>query len=214
MLKKRVVPAVLAKSEDELEHQINVLGNLTDLIQIDYVDGKLIPIETYCQPTMLTNLKFPAAFEVHLMTKNPVIYVEAWHQAGATRVIGHVEAMENQRVFIEKVTYFKLSPGLAIQVDTPVEAIEADLIPELDTILIMGHRIGIQGAEFEDSALEKIARLRKKYPELNIEIDGGVNSDNIAQINEAGANFFVVGSGLLQSPDPRKEFFHLIELIK
>lgn len=208
-----VVPAILTTDIEELRRQVRLVEGAADFVQIDFTDGYFVPEITCCEAPMVQSVSLETPFEVQLMAEEPIDLVEGWVKAGAQRIIGHIEEMTDQEAFVEAVSRSGCAVGLALNVETPVEALDGFLVPNLDVILVMGHEVGVQGSEFDRSALKKIGILRSRYPNIEIEIDGGMTKDTILDAKEAGANTFVVGSAIFGSENPVQSFQDLQELI-
>lgn len=213
MLSCRIIPTVLAYDPSEFIRQFNLVRSLSDWIQIDSSDGRLVPGEPLCQPEVMVSIENKSKFEVHLMVEEPINHLADWQSVGASRVIGHVEKMSQPGEFIQTARRFGLEVGLAFQVETSIKQFE-NLIGQLDLVLLMGHRLGVQNLPLDESVLEKISEIRQSFSMANIEVDGGINRENIAKLRTTGANYFAIGSAISQSNDPMSEFDHLLKLIQ
>lgn len=203
-----IIPAILTNDPKELEERIwdverAILPRGTNLprVQIDVVDGvfagnKTISLEDLAAVDHCLNL------DVHLMVEEPVGWVEDCVKAGVDRVIGHVEMMGSQKEFIARVVGSGMKVGLAIDLETPLSAIEFTLFSNLDVVLVMSVKAGFGGQEFRELALEKIRKLdkiRKKDSMLYcVCVDGGVNQRNVKRIVDAGAEEAAIGQSLFE----------------
>lgn len=196
-----VIPAILTNDPKELEEKISRLEGLVKRVQVDVVDGvfaqnRSIGLEA------LTNIDTSLLIDVHLMTKDPIDWIEKSVRAMADRIIGQVEMMSDQFVFASKVQELGHQAGLAIDLDTPVSSIDPTVLINLDVILVMSVKAGFGGQAFEKSAIRKIKDLdelrAKEATPFRICVDGGINISNIKYIKEAGADEVAIGHLLFE----------------
>ena len=209
----KVIPSILTDTLAHFEEQAQVLENFADYIQVDYVDGYFAPELTCCEAKVIREVDIACPLEAHLMVEDPMAQVRDWYKAGAARVIGHIEEMEDQVEFTELLSKLGLEVGLALSLDTPLSDLNYQIVGGLNVVLLMAHEVGVQGSPFHDEVLVKIKDLRNRYPHLNIEVDGGVNEHTILKAKEAGANYFAVGKDILAAKDPAAEYRKLLALI-
>jgi len=149
-------------------------------------------------------------FEVDLMIENPELAVPKWVNAGASRIVVHVESMIDFEKIRASVPVGLIELGLAINTVTPLSSIEP-YIERIDFVQCMGiSRIGFQGESFDERVLENVRMLRAKYPDLPISIDGSVNFDTAKSLVDAGATRLVSGSAILEADD----FTQAIEVMR
>lgn len=166
-------------------------------LHIDVMDGMFVPNISFGAPIMKslrphTNL----FFDVHLMIMEPERYIEDFVKAGAESITIHVEATEKVAECIDLIHSYGLKAGISLNPETPVSAIEPYL-DMVDMILVMSVHPGYGGQKYIEEVNEKIVYLREKMGEaFNIEVDGGVNAQNIKKVNELGANILVAGSAV------------------
>lgn len=213
MLNYEIIPAILTDTLEELEDQVKAVSHIANSVQIDYVDGYFIPEITCCEAPLLHDIELDVPFEVHLMVEEPIDQIRSWAKAGAERAIGHIEQMSDQQEFVTAASELGLEVGLALKLETPLSKLQANLIPSLNVVLLMGHEVGVQGAGFDDRVLDKIAELRALYPSLSISVDGGINVATLPKARQAGANVFVAGSAIFTSQDPVNAYNELRGLL-
>lgn len=199
-----IVPTILTADLDEFEERLRLVEHLAQRVQIDYVDGFFAPEVTCCEAHIIREVQSTASLEVQLMVVDPTSQVKAWANTGVDRIIGHIEEMGDQTTFVEKVSEFGLSVGLALNLETPLEKLDLHLLPSLDVILLMGHEVGIDGVELDPVIYDKITRVRELNEDISIEIDGGVNDTNAAELVKAGATMLAVGSYIFAHDDPAR----------
>lgn len=210
-MKKRIIPAIIARNQEELIKRIKKVKKNSKYIQLDFMDGKFVP-----NKSLDFKFKLPKwqKYEAHLMINNP----ENWIQENYKKmhlIIFHAESLKNSLSIVRTIRLIKSKKrkvGIAINPKTPLSRIKPYL-DDVDLVLILTVKPGKYGSEFLKSPLRKVRELRKKYPELEIEVDGGITNKTISKVNESGANRFVVGSFLQRRKDSKKAIEELREQI-
>ncbi len=200
-----IIPAIIAEDFRELKKKIRLVEPYVDWVHIDIMDGKFVPHSTWSEPKKLKDINTNLKIETHLMILDPFKTVNDCLRAGVSRVIIHWESLklnpEGQlKKITEKVKSYKSQIGVALNPETPWQEIKA-FVKNLDLVLLMGVNPGRSGQSFREEILPKIKALREFSANLNIEVDGGVKSENIRKIIEAGANILVVGSAIFEARD-------------
>lgn len=167
------------------------------------MDGHFVPNLTFGHPIVkCLRPKLPEAyFDMHMMVSNPEKWVESMADAGANQYTFHSEATEDVPALCRKIREAGMRVGVAIKPGTPVEAIlpYSDLF---DVALIMTVEPGFGGQRFMQDMMSKVQLLRTKFPDMDIEVDGGVGPSTIDACAEAGANMIVSGTAVTGAPDP------------
>ena len=169
-----------------------------DTVHIDMMDGCFVP-SLGIGTKLIESLRRVSGliFDVHLMIREPGRFVERVASAGADRIIFHLEAGDDPVKILGRIRHAGCMTGLSIRPDTPVEALTEPLLREADVLHIMTTVPGVEGQSFQTSSLKRIAAVREKLNglglEREIEVDGGINADNLLQVLEAGADTAVVG---------------------
>jgi len=196
-----IIPAILTSDPQELKQLINEAEGVVEGVQIDVLDGQFAKNETI-DPSIFQTIETNLNLDFHLMTKEPVDWIEKSTRVLAKRIIGQVEMMENQMEFIEKVIETGTLVGLAVDIATPVSDLDPEVIMSLDAILVMSVPAGFSGQKFDDSVFEKIEKLNKKREggtfKYKICVDGGVTTDNAKKLVEAGADELFIGKRLFE----------------
>ncbi|MBT4349773.1 ribulose-phosphate 3-epimerase [bacterium] len=202
--KIQIIPAILAFDLEQLKSQYKKVAKDFDLLQIDIMDGEFVSSKNNLSPRKIKKIVKQQPLEIHLMVQDINSYIGQWSTfKNVKRIIWHYEALPDEEAIIQAVRWLKkqnIKAGLAINPTTTLKKI-LPLIKKFDTILIMGVTPGKQNQTFNRKALSKIKKLRKKFPNLNIEIDGGVNDKNYSKITKAGANLIAIGGYLQQAED-------------
>jgi len=194
-MKKIIIPALIAKTQKELDDIFSKIKDSARLLQLDIMDNKFVPNTSLDFDFRLPQGKYH--FEAHLMIENPEKWVdENWKKVDT--IITHFETVKNTGRIIESVKNKGKKMAFALNPETDVEQIK-DYLNKIDQMLIMTVHPGFYGSKFLPETMDKIRILRKSKPELDIEVDGGINPETIEVANEAGANMFVSGSFLIKS---------------
>ncbi len=198
-----IIPAILAKDEKELRRKIESVSGLCETIQIDVMDGAFVDNATWNDPERLQKMPLPIDFEVHLMVEDPLERFDAWSLAGCSRVLIHAESVKDLADALRQAKSYGMEAGISFNPETPISAI-ADAIAEADVVQVMGVHPGHMGQPFQDVALEKVRELRSRFPDLMIEVDGGVAVGIARRLADAGADRLVSGSAVFNSGAPAK----------
>lgn len=213
-----IIPAILVRRFQDLEESLERIKDVARMVQIDVVDGILAPTTTWPYKDEQRFARMVAGdeglplwdsfdFEFDLMVSDPALVVETYVGAGATRIVLHAKSKNVQEAM-------RLLQPVRLQVELPIQvgvAIMADASPEVlkefegmfDYIQIMGiEQIGQQGSVLGSNVVPAIEALRLAYPDMNIQVDGGVNVSNARSLVEAGANRLVAGSAIFASDNP------------
>lgn len=199
------------QSFEELEKRIQQVLPFSESIHIDIDDGSFSNNKTFMDPVPFAKYTKEATFEVHFMTENPIQYIKPFARAGFVRFIGQVEMMPDLVAFIAEGQLWG-EVGLALDGPTGLEKLAVNL-DDLDVVhFYTGERAGASGGVFNPQRLEKIAELRKKDAFIPIEVDGGVNDENISALKDAGVTRFV-STGFLYAGNVEENYKKLKETI-
>ena len=172
-----------------------------EYLHIDVMDGLFVPNISFGAPVQKAiRPQSKMVFDTHLMIVDPIRYIDDFVKAGSDIITIHLESCNNVSEVLDKIHSYGIKAGLSIKPKTPVE----DIIPfidKIDMLLIMSVEPGFGGQSFMPEALEKIKKARELFPTLDIEVDGGINADNIGEIVKMGANIIVAGSSVFGFED-------------
>jgi len=173
----KIVPAIMRDSLEEVKKDLEQVWSVVSRVQIDVIDGKFAPRKTI-GPEELNVIDTVVAFDVHLMVDKPEEWVSRCAMAGAERVFGQVEMMENKEIFIGDVQAEGMAVGLAYDIETPLDGLE-EVVDSLDAVLLLAVKAGEQGQEFDERVLEKIKKVREMSKRVVIVVDGGLGEEKI-----------------------------------
>lgn len=208
-----IIPAILPKSFVEIEEKIELVKYFADFVQIDICDGKFVPNTTW--PYIKPDQNFEAIlreergmpeweridYEFDLMIENPSEDdARKWLSAGAERVILHYESSKDLTPVISILSGL-VEIGLAVDIKTSVEKLKK-YFDKIQYIQCMGIRkVGFQGQKLDSKVIDKIKEIKIAFPNLKIQIDGGVTLENASVLKHAGVDRIAVGSALFESED-------------
>lgn len=202
----KIAPSILSADFAKLGEEITAVEKAgADYIHVDVMDGHFVPNITI-GPLIVEAIrpvtKLP--LDVHLMIDNPDQYIEAFAKAGADYITVHVEACRHLHRTIHHIKSFGIKAGVVLNPATPVNTIE-HILKDIDMVLLMSVNPGFGGQKFIPEVLPKIRRVKEMADsigkDLEIEIDGGVNSETAKLCVEAGANVLVAGSAIYDQED-------------
>lgn len=204
-MKKIIAPSVLSADFAHLAEAAQMVEKCgAEYLHIDVMDGHFVTNITL-GPVVVQCLRpfCKSVFDVHLMIENPEKYIDAFADAGADIITIHLESTDDVKGAIDKIHAKGKKAGITVKPKTPVEAV-FPYVDAVEMVLIMSVEPGFGGQSLIPECLDKIRVLREKYPNLDIEIDGGVKVDNIDKVYESGANIIVAGSAVFCSNNPAK----------
>ena len=212
----------------ELAKRSAEFTSFATMVQLDIADGNFAPVVSWPyfhgQKQELDRMGASGEclphsdalqYEIHMMVREPGEVGTLLARAGAHRLVPHIEAFENtdaaRRAFAAWKAAGAQEIGLAILIDTPLEALDA-LIGEIDVVQVMSiAKIGRQGEPFDERALHRVEELHAQYPDLMVSVDGGISEANVELLVRAGANRLCVGSAISKAANPAAAFAKIHE---
>jgi len=203
----KIMPSLLSADFANLQRSIEQIPD-ADALHVDVMDNHFVPNLTLGLPVVEAIRKVTDAFlDIHLMIEDPDVWAPEYAEAGAESVTFHVAAAKAPIRLSREIRSKGARVGMALKPATPIEAY-ADLLGEIDMLLIMTVEPGFGGQKFLDLTLPKINRTRELISSAGLDIwlqvDGGVSSDTIERCAEAGADAFVAGSAVFGADDPNE----------
>jgi ribulose-phosphate 3-epimerase len=205
--KIEIAPSILAANFAKLGEEVRIVEEAgADVIHVDIMDGHFVPNLSLGIPVVASLRKATRLpLDVHLMIQQPEEYIEDFIRAGASRVLVHQEATAHLDRALAMIRELGAEAGAVINPATPV-AMLSEVLDKVDTVLVMTVNPGFGGQKFIPNSYEKIRQLyqlRARYnASFRIEVDGGVDPGNTAELAQAGANTFVAGTSIFHTADP------------
>lgn len=202
-----ISPSVLAADFSKLGDEVKKVYDAgAQYIHLDVMDGCFVPNISFGPPVISSLRKVSDIFfDVHLMIVKPERYIEDYVKAGADLITFHYESCEDLKGVIEQIKAHGIKACVAIKPATPANAV-FPLLSSLDMVLVMTVEPGFGGQKLIPETLEKVKEIRRYAAQnginTDIQVDGGITADNVADAVRAGANVIVAGSAVFRSDDP------------
>ncbi len=196
-------PSLLSVDFNNMGENLKLISDAgAEYVHVDVMDGMFVPNISFGPPVIKHIRKATdKILDVHLMIEEPIRYIDTFKSCGSDILTVHAEACKNVHSTVMAIKNAGMRAAVALNPATPVSYLE-NIIDELDMVLIMSVNPGFGGQKFLDLALNKISQTRKIISErglkTDIEVDGGINFDNLSSVLSAGANVIVAGTSVFK----------------
>ncbi|NLC84460.1 MAG: ribulose-phosphate 3-epimerase [Ruminococcaceae bacterium] len=201
-----LAPSILSADFTQLGAAIDAVSTEADMLHLDVMDGHFVPNLTLGPPVIASIRQHTdMLLEAHLMVSNPQALLSDYIDAGADIISIHAESTPHLHKLVQEIRKAGRQAGVALNPGTPLNVLE-EVIADLDMVLLMTVNPGFGGQSYISSMTDKISRLRaildKKAPDAHIAVDGGMNSNTIREVYQAGADIVIVGSACFSTEQP------------
>lgn len=211
----KIAPSILSADFSSLKTELEKIERSgADMVHLDIMDGHFVPpitIGAIVVSALRPHSKLP--FDTHLMVSNPDSHIESFVEAGSDSITIHAEAAKNLEASLARIRSLGARAGVSISPETD-ESVIINILDKVDMVLIMTVRPGYGGQKYIEGMEKKIRNVRDAANRLglplDIQVDGGINSETIKKVVAAGANVIVTGSAFFNSKDPA-EFVSLLK---
>ncbi len=203
----KLAPSILNADFRDLRQAISYIQDLADAVHLDVMDGNFVPNITF-GPLVVRAVRELTSMplDVHLMIAHPAEFVEDFAKSGADWISFHAEVTRHPGEILGMIRNLGKRAGIVINPQTPAERI-FDYLEIIDYVLVMTVMPGFGGQKIIHEALDKVGKIKKEAERqalaVEVEVDGGVKTENLGLVLEAGTDIVVVGSSIYAAPDPR-----------
>lgn len=217
--KVKIAPSLLAADFAHIAETVALVEHAgADYLHLDVMDGRFVPNITW-GPKIISDLRGLSTlpFDTHLMIVEPERYIADFAAAGANIITVHWEAATHAQRLIHQIKELGVRAGLSLNPATPLNVLD-EILPYIDLLLIMSVNPGFAGQSYIPRSTLKIAAARelidRRQCPAELEVDGGIHVDNVAEVVRAGANTVVMGSGIFATANPAATIARVRELCK
>jgi ribulose-phosphate 3-epimerase len=201
-MRLQISPSILSADFGRLNEEIKAVEKYADRLHVDVMDGHFVPNITIGAP-VVKKLKSKLPIDCHLMIEHPEKFIKDFADAGAHTIIIHAE-IPNFLSVLKKIRTLKCYAGICIKPKTKISVLTKGVMKYVDHLLIMSVEPGFGGQKFMPETLKKIAEARKRFPKLDIAVDGGINKETGKLCAQAGANILAAGYAIFGTKNYKK----------
>ncbi|MCA9370733.1 MAG: ribulose-phosphate 3-epimerase [Candidatus Peregrinibacteria bacterium] len=197
-----IAPSILSADLAHLQEEVSSIEPYADWLQIDVMDGHFVPSISFGAP-IVRCIQTALPLDIHLMVSNPAERIDEFLEIGAANITFHAEAVahtEHRKELIQRIRAGGATAGIAINPETSLDSV-GDVLEEIDLLLVMSVHPGFGGQPFIEHVLSNVRTARSAFPDLMIQMDGGINKDTASECVKAGANNLVSGSFIFGASD-------------
>lgn len=214
MLKREIIPAILCQTAATAKRRIAIVEPLVDMVQIDIMDGTLVPETCWHDPSDVASWNFDVHYELHLMISDPISELERWSRVRRVhRALIHAETPKKLSHLIAAARAHVKEVGLVISPGTPIKKI-LPYLDRIDSVQVMGGIPGKSGQPLDLSTIETVKAIRKRAPNMPIGFDIGVSAKTIPMLAKAGVTRFGSTKAIFSTPNPISALNKLQDLVK
>jgi ribulose-phosphate 3-epimerase len=206
-----IYPALNTLEEEVFRKKLGIVAELgAEILHVDFADGSWLARPNFCSwpQLMASGIKF----EAHLMVNNPLLALQAGADK-AIRVIIQAECVTPEKAKILKSAYPNLEFVISVVAETPLETLTPYAVLGFKSFQLLAVPPGESGQVQDSNTIARIKKIKSVFPDCNLEVDGGVNENNLGALFTAGANRFAVSSALFSAPDIKEKYKFLKNLI-
>ena len=213
-----VIPGILEATQEKALQKINLLAGVTPKIQLDIADGELVSGKTFLDISFLSSLptmpapQHPVHIQLHLMVQKPeamLMFLPPVVKEVCIQAEAFMYKPLCMEAFDDVLKAKNIRVGLSFNTKTPVDDF-SDCLTKCDFVQFMTVDPGAQGRPFIMESLDKIARFKERFPNVTLQVDGGIAQDTLPMVIEAGADDLIIGSALFTSPNPTESYRNFV----
>jgi len=207
-----IIPTINVQSQEKFVSELREAESLCPIIQIDIADGIFTSWKNWNEPNIVRGITTKAQYEVHLMVQDVEKEINRWKVCPSIkRIIIPVESFSDPKIlsdFIKKTNSendFEI--GVSLNPDTDIQILNS-LSDKINVVMLLGVNPGTSGQPFQEKVMDKIQDLKIEYPEIAVEVDGGINEENVRSIIKSGASLICLGSRLFNGTGTFEENYN------
>lgn len=201
-MKFEIIPTILCKTAASAKRRIALIEPAATIVQIDVMDGTLVPNESWYNADTVAKWNFDVDYEIHLMVEDPLPIIHEWKRVPRfVRAIIHAETPKKLSHLIHAIKSLNIKIGIAISPGTPIKKIIPH-IKDIEMVLVMGGKPGFGGQPIDRKTIKTVQELRRLFPKLPIGFDIGVNEQTISDLKKAGVTRFCPGGAIFKKKSP------------